>query len=131
MNLRRFFCQWMWQLPAYMGFGFPLGGDYTWITEEQTTWPGSQVVLATVDGEFLILDCLVPAESGGGTRVPITLRTRSLSASSPDFTDDDLVSGWAAGGTLVDIALDERGNEPRVRISHGTELVDLALESAA
>jgi hypothetical protein len=84
--------------------------------EELLSLPASQVVLATVEGRALVVDCLVAPVGGATTpRVPFALRARLPSGRHGRLPRR--LRRWVDRGRLVDISLRDRCGAMVARIS--------------
>ena len=95
---------------------------------------GSQVLMAAVEGDTLVVDCLVPGElmPTGGRRlwVPFTLRARLPHAAASDPISASL-SRWIETGAPVDLWIGQQGGVPFVRLAGASSHLTLALRSSA
>ena len=92
-------------------------GTSTAVPSDEGDWEfvfaGSQLVLATTEGDSLVLDCLVggdPAEPSPPTKVPFTLRAQRSGRPWAEPIPRE-VRGWLENGAPIDIVLTERHGE--------------------
>jgi hypothetical protein len=113
----------LWALTAAscgaMGMYVPLG-CWQWAilsTEKEVlSLPGSQVMFATLEGDSVVVDCLVPDPGAPGSpRVPLALRGR-LPRRRHRRRAPAPLRRWAARGEVVDVSLRDRRGSPVARL---------------
>ena len=99
-------------------------------------WPKSQVIVATRDGDDIVLDCLVPVlrSSDGGrgaASVPMTLRTHQLPSRQPVDQVDAAMARWTTTSAFVDIVVDQEEGCAVVSIRNETSAITLELMASS
>lgn len=97
---------------------------------EPVVLTGSQVVLATAEGENLVLDCLVPSDSAAAEprlSVPFTLRAVLPVGGGKEIPPE--LRLWLDTGETVEIVVTRRGCAAVARISGPGTMVTLQLQA--
>ena len=113
-----------------MGIYLPAAG---WEDDEAAyVLEGSQVVMAAVEGDTLVVDCLVEGDimPTGDCRlwVPFTLRARLPSSTASQPIPASL-RRWVETGGGVEIWIGQRGDRPVVRLTGAGSQLTLELRS--
>ena len=137
---RRVWSPWVSTLrfPGPQTYWGPLVGPYfpPFAPMPREQWRDSQVVLVTVNGQNLELDCLVPGTDPAGRRgsttsVPVTLHARRLAGHDSDRDLQRTIGAWIANATFVSISLEKTGGSDLVRINGTDSVVTLGLVRAS